>query len=94
MLWPSPKQPVIGQGKSVRLVPDLLEIERSFLLLPDIQRPVQSRHIDLLPLGQGDYGDLQREELQNKSQRGRQIIAIVLILIIVTGLILTVWRPF
>jgi predicted nucleic acid-binding Zn ribbon protein len=34
------------------------------------------------------------EELQNKSQRGRQIIAVVLILIIVTGLILAVWRPF
>jgi predicted nucleic acid-binding Zn ribbon protein len=34
------------------------------------------------------------EELENKSQRGRQIIAVVLILIIVTGLILAVWRPF
>jgi hypothetical protein len=34
------------------------------------------------------------EELQNKPQRGRQIMAVVLILIIVTGLILTVWRPF
>jgi predicted nucleic acid-binding Zn ribbon protein len=29
------------------------------------------------------------EELQNKSQRGRQIMAVVLLLIIVTGLILT-----
>jgi predicted nucleic acid-binding Zn ribbon protein len=34
------------------------------------------------------------EELENKPQRSRQIIAVVLILIIITGVILTVWRPF
>ncbi len=34
------------------------------------------------------------EELRNNSQRERQIIAIVLILIMVIGLILAVWRPF
>ncbi len=34
------------------------------------------------------------EELQDKSQRGRQIVAVVLILIVVLGVLLTVWRPF
>ncbi len=34
------------------------------------------------------------EELQNKSQRWRQILAVVLIMIVVTSVILAVWRPF
>ena len=42
------QQPIVGQGKSVCLIPDLLQVKRCLFLLSYVQRAVQPRHIDLL----------------------------------------------